>query len=303
MASEKIAVIGSSGFIGSSVSRYLMTAGKDVVPFVRNVKRLQSDINWKSDCHLACMLVAGGYDTIINCAGSPGVSHSYEEPFEDYLANVELLKNITDVFINSPDIDPPQLIHLSSAAVYGQPSTLPIPESEPCLPMSPYGVHKQMSELLCMRYHMLTKASTAILRAFSVYGPGQRKLLLWDAVNKFNSQQPVVFWGTGDEVRDFIHVDDLSRAIHCVLNARENIQFENFNCGSGVGTTIREIVQNISEAFEGRRYEFSGEGRQGNPTRWVADISKLQQLGFEATVNISEGVKDYVRSSLPLVRA
>src|SRR6185312_5873943 len=104
------------------------------------------------------------------------------------------------------------LVVPSSAAVYGAVRQIPINESGPRNPISPYGVHKKIAEDLCYSYARHFGARIALVRFFSVYGAGLRKQLLWDACNKL-----VVgdgrFGGHGNEVRDWLHIEDAARLL------------------------------------------------------------------------------------------
>ena len=96
--------------------------------------------------------------------------------------------------------------------MYGNADALPIAESTPINPISPYGVHKQIAEELIRSYAHHFSLSVAIVRFFSLYGPGLRKQLLWDACTKIEKGD-FDFYGTGHEVRDWLHVQDAARLL------------------------------------------------------------------------------------------
>ena len=140
-----------------------------------------------------------------------------------------------------------RVVLLSSAAVYGAARIVPTPETEPAAPSSPYGEHKRACEELCRASGLATIA----LRLFSVYGPGLRRQLLWDACCKAR-EGALEFAGTGDEERDWLHVDD---AVALVLVAAEHASpaMPIVNGGTGIGTRVRDVVTVIARESVHRR--------------------------------------------------
>ena len=94
---------------------------------------------------------------------------------------------------------------------------MPIKESSPIRPLSPYGFHKAMAEKLCEEYYTFFGIATCSLRIFSAFGPGLRKQLLWDIYNKSKSLNSIELFGTGNESCDYIYIDDIVRAIELVI--------------------------------------------------------------------------------------
>jgi UDP-glucose 4-epimerase len=171
---------------------------------------------------------------------------------------------------------------------------MPIPESAALEPVSPYGVFKLQAEMLCRDYSRLFGVSSVAVRPFSVYGPGLRKQLLWDACRKFASAKPL-FDGDGSEVRDWLHVEDLAALIAQVAG-RPQMGFSALNAGSGRGAAVRDIVAMVADNFASATPpRFSGSPRPGDPQAYVADIASARALGWSPSMNLAEGVSDYVR--------
>src|SRR5690606_30498045 len=162
----------------------------------------------------ALVTYANEPDVIIHCAGSGSVSFSMSHPYEDYMRTVSSTAAVLEyVRLYSPETS---VIYPSSAAVYGQVEYLPIKEHDPMCPVSPYGVHKRMAEELCHSYATNFQISVAIVRLFSIYGEGLKKQLLWDACCKAENKGSC-FSGTGQELRDWLHVDDAAHLVHALV--------------------------------------------------------------------------------------
>ncbi len=188
-----------------------------------------------------------------------------------------------------------KFINFSSAAVYGNPSKLPIAESFPAKPLSPYGFHKLQSEYLLTEYHKSLGLHTCSLRVFSAYGEGLKKQLFWDLYQKAQRNDTVELFGTGQESRDFIYIKDLIRAVDLLIH---HAPFEGdiFNVATGKETTIAEAARIFFSLYDpGKKFFFSGKAKIGDPNNWRADISALQSMGFQPTVTLEEGLNSYVK--------
>ena len=186
------------------------------------------------------------------------------------------------------------LLLFSSAAVYGNPEAMPVCESFLPQPLSSYGWHKLAGETLCREYATLFDVQTIALRVFSAYGPGLRRQVLWDICNKLIHADKITLHGTGEETRDFLHVDDLARAVVIVSTAGvENTHV--LNLASGASTGIHKLAALLRDKLApGAQIEFSGHCLPGYPSQWSADIAKVCALGFTPSVPIEEGIADYV---------
>jgi UDP-glucose 4-epimerase len=231
---------------------------------------------------------------IINAAGKASVAASFISPEEDYLAGPFLCFQILEAMRKySPGS---RMLFISSAAVYGQPAKLPIDESMPVSPLSPYGYHKKICEVLIEEYVHLYKLNAAIVRIFSAYGNGLRKQIIWDTCKKCRDGGAIILGGTGNESRDFIHMIDISRAL---MRIREKGCFTGtvYNLASGIETSIRTLTTLIMEKYgvDLNKLHFTGESRIGDPQNWWGDITRLKELKFELTVSLDKGIGEYVQ--------
>ena len=296
MIKKTVLITGAYGFIGRHVARGFINQGWHVSGIGRG-----DWVDWRayglSEWHRvdvgldSLMEYAGKPDVIVHCAGGASVGFSLEHPAVDFDLTVRTTSSVLEfIRLHSPST---RLVYPSSAAVYGQVRTLPITEETPLNPVSPYGLHKQMSEALCQLYAHQFGVSVTIVRLFSVYGAGLRKQLLWDACQKFEHGR-CDFFGTGEEVRDWLHVEDVAKLLFTAAqNASTRCPI--VNAGSGQGVPIKEILQHVCDQFGiGIKLQFSFKSKAGDPNAYVADISKAHAWNWEPNIHWREGVAEYV---------
>jgi len=296
-------VTGARGFLGRHVARHLSGEGWRVVgigygEWSADEAKTWGIADWRNaDVGLAELrelaAVAGRPDVIFHAAGSASVGFSLEHPFADFQRTVATTAAVLEAMRTTAPAA--VLIYPSSAAVYGVVKQVPIAESSPIAPVSPYGVHKAMAEELCMTQSRNFSLRCAIVRYFSVYGPGLRKQLLWDLAKKIDASPAAIeLHGTGDETRDFLHVDDAARIVTLVAKAPGNEPLV-INGGSGDAASVRDIANMlVAELGVKRDLCFSGTRRPGDPPHYRADTRQLVKLGFRPRWSLKAGVRDYV---------
>jgi UDP-glucose 4-epimerase len=293
---KTVLITGVAGFIGRYVARYFSKQGWKVigtdnsppenapVADLSTYQRLQLPSPEFSN-----ILQVHQPDALIHCAGRASVALSVSDPVADFYSNTIVTFNLLDALrLNTPHC---KFIFLSSAAVYGNPSKLPIDETYPVSPISPYGFHKLQSEQLCLEFSKIYDIPTASLRIFSAYAPGLRRQVLWDICSKALTQERVVLQGTGQESRDFIHALDIAKALMVVATSAQ-MKGEVYNLASGREATISELATLVLEGVEHQgELVFDGIVPQGNPLNWQADITKIESIGFMPSVQLEQGVK------------
>ncbi|MEZ0129524.1 NAD-dependent epimerase/dehydratase family protein, partial [Flavobacterium sp. LBUM151] len=187
-----------------------------------------------------------------------------------------------------------KFIYPSSPAVQGNLGHVQIEEDMVSVPVSPYGFHKKIAEEICLSYHNNFKIDIGIIRYFSIYGSGLQKQLLWDACKKINKSSEVVFFGTGNETRDWIHVSD---AASLLSHFAQNFSgYEVINGGSGIETPINEVIDVLIKYMEKDvKIEFNGIVKEGDPLHFWADLTKSNTLKWKPTIKLKDGIKDYVQ--------
>lgn len=288
----RILIIGSKGFIGSHCVDYFKSKGFSV---------WQADVNPSSEANFfkierqnsdfSSLFIEQQYDVCINASGSAHVGFSFNNPSKDFELNVINVQKILIALRNyNSDC---KFINFSSAAVYGNPQSLPISENSICKPLSPYGFHKLQSELLLTEYYNFFGLHTCSLRVFSAYGPRLKKQLFWDLFQKSITSDTIILFGTGYETRDFIYIDDLIQIIELVIEYSD-FQGAIYNVGSNIETTISDAAKIFLDAYRpDAKVVFNGEVKQGDPKNWLADIQSLKVKGFKPQFDLTLGLKKY----------
>ncbi len=289
---SKLLVLGSEGFIGKHIVKLALkrsyeVSGIDIIDRFPIGYRYEKLSLLGDD--LDKYLYHNKFDFVINCSGSGNVAFSIKHSLTDFDLNTRSVKFILEAIRRN--IPEAKYIHLSSAAVYGMPEILPVKETAKLKPISPYGYHKLMSEIICEEYNVLHGISISIVRPFSVYGPGLRKQLLWDIYQKGYFSSEVELWGSGEETRDYIFVEDLAKAILLVANTNQR-DLQLYNLANGVSVTIKIMAEKLFHALGwNRQLSFNGFTREGDPRFWQADINRLSALSYLPDVDLTKGLE------------
>ena len=295
---EAVLITGAAGFLGTwladAAHRHgLAVIGVDIVaprrPDIWSAFAMQSC----DHADYAALVGSTRLRTVFHLAGGASVPESVKNPAADFAGllpgTVELL-----VFLAHAQRDA-HLVLFSSAAVYGNPSHLPIAETAPIAPISPYGVHKAAAEFVVEHYARLFGLRASLLRLFSAYGEGQRKQIVWDLCQKGLVAQrdggAVPLHGTGDETRDFIHASDVASAALLVAQRPPESGTQVLNVACGAQISVRTLAEQVmAEVGCQADLEFNGVRRAGDPAHWQADTSRLRALGFGPSVAFGDGI-------------
>lgn len=286
----KLLIIGSKGFIGSHCETYFSQQHEvwtcDVVTDYITPNYFLIDA---TNANYDEVFQSQPFDFCINCSGAASVPDSIKNPQRDFMLNVtNVFKQLDAIRKHQPSC---KYLNFSSAAVYGNPRELPINESHPLQPISPYGNHKKMAEEVCADFYSNYQIASCSLRIFSAFGPGLKKQLFWDLYQKSKQTAAVSLFGTGNETRDFIYISDLVKAIECVIT-QGDFKSNIINVANGEEISIAKVAETFFKDTD-VVCNFEGEIRQGDPSHWVADISQLKSLGFKREVSFEEGIKKY----------
>ncbi len=279
----KILITGSRGFVGASFGTFAAAAGHEVLGISRSSqpepgwpgRHVQGDA---AQADLASIIRDFNPDLLLQAAGSASVGASIAEPVGDFRATAVTLINVLDGVRRSGR--EPLVVFPSSAAVYGNPASLPVGEDAPCAPISPYGFHKAACEIFACEYSHCFGLSTVVCRIFSLFGSRQRRLLAWEIYAQLaGKSESLELQGSGTETRDFLHMDDLSRAILALTPAVPRRACTILNVASGRETPILALAETMrAMVAPAKKISCRGIARPGDPHCWCADVRRLRSL-------------------------
>lgn len=292
-----IVITGVNGFIGSHMAEKCLKDGYTVIGIdigstsvIDKIKYYQ--LNLYEDSIDDILEIYHPY-ALIHCAGMADVNYSVQHSDSDFVSNVVIARKVIYSIKNvSRDT---MFIFLSSAGVYGNPIKNPISENHEKNPISPYALHKVLVEEICCFFVRQYDMDVRILRIFSAYGAGLKKQIFWDMGQKVKKYGRLELFGTGEETRDFIHIDDLVRVIQMIMEADRTDEIV-YNVANGIEISIRSVAEIFCEKSEIGKdlLSFNGCERQGNPINWCADIRRIKTLGYTPKIDISMGITEYV---------
>lgn len=297
---KSVLVTGGAGFIGSHLVANLVSAGAHVTvvdnfstgrlillqPVLPEIALVVGDV---ADGLRFGRVKLEEYEYVFHLAANPYIPPSVENPSMDFHANAfntfVLLESLRQT------AKAPRLVNVSSAAVYGNPVHLPIRETDPTVPISPYGVSKLAAERYVAVYSQLYGIRGTSLRLFSVYGPHQRKQVVYDLLCRLRANpRRLEALGDGSQARDFTYVRDVVQAI-LIAATKAPAQGEAYNVASGRTHTVADLVGFLSSLLNvAPEVVYSGRTRPGDAEKWVVDVTRMKQLGFEAYTPLEEGL-------------
>lgn len=299
VANKTVLVTGGAGFIGSHIADALCPAN-DVRVFdtFTNGDRancpdeatvIEGDIRDETALEAA----VDGVDVIFHEGAIVSVSQSVDDPTTSHAVNVDGTLTV----LEAARREDARVVFASSAAIYGMPTALPVTETAPKEPTSPYGLEKLSGDHYCRLYADLYGLPTVALRYFNVYGPRQSGGDYAGAITAFTRQAraggPLKVQGDGTQTRDFVNVADVVQAN--LLAATTDATGEAFNVGTGVATTVTDVAETVRDQIAPSADIEHVSPRQGDIRDSVADIEKARELlGYEPTVSIAEGLERYL---------
>ena len=304
----KILVTGGAGFIGSHIVDGYIQAGHDVCVVDNLSTGSRDNVNPKAlfyemdlrDPELIGVLDREAPDAVNHHAAQMSVKISVEDPLFDADVNIRGTLSLLEC-CRKTGIK--KLIYSSSGGtVYGEPTRLPLDESHPIGPISPYGASKLAGEYYFSVYSSSWGMRTVILRYANVYGPRQRPhgeagVVAIFCLDLLAGRAPVIHWD-GEQEKDYVYVGDCVRAnIAALSQDRSGV----YNIGAGVGTSVNELFRHISILMgaPGVRPRV-GPRRPGDVRRIFLDTARaLDGLGWAPSVSLEDGLRltaEYFRS-------
>jgi dTDP-glucose 4,6-dehydratase len=308
----RILVTGGAGFIGSNFVRKVLTdsypglEGAEVVVLdamtysgnLANLAPVADSPRYtfvKGDIRDAALLdsLYPGLDAVVHFAAESHVDRSVRDASIFVETNVLGTQQLLDAALRH---ELPRFVHVSTDEVYGSISEGSWPETWPLEPNSPYSASKAGSDLLARAYHRTHGLNISITRCSNNYGPYHfpEKVIPLFVTNLIDDQH-VPLYGEGNNVRDWLHVDDHCRGIAMVLTGGR--AGEVYNIGGGTELTNKELTEMLLEAT-GKDWSYVDrvDDRLGHDLRYSVDITKISnELGYAPQVPFAQGLADVVQ--------
>lgn len=293
MRNKNILITGGLGFIGSHIANELLDDNQVVIvdnlstgnlnninnPNHENLKIIKEDIR-----NVDLDEVTSDIDYIFHLAAMASVPLSIDRPVEctdiNLNATVNLLKSAVDNNVK-------KIVFSSSSSVYGENKNMPLKESEPVMPMSPYAASKASCELYLQSFYDSYGLNYTVLRYFNVFGPGQDKNSQYAAVipnfisAMLEGNQPEIY-GDGEQTRDFVFVKDIIKAN---INAAKSDYNGVINIASGKKLSINQLFDIVKRTLDSDLEPKYLPKRAGDIKHSLADTSKMEKINFEIDHN------------------
>jgi UDP-glucose 4-epimerase len=314
----KVVVTGAAGFIGSHLCERLLDEGYSVVGidcftdyYSPQRKRgnlaealesgrftlLDEDLN---ECELRGITEGAGH--VFHLAAQAGVRRSWGGEFSHYIdSNILATQRLLEALKgHGGDV---RVIHSSSSSVYGETKNLPMRETHPLCPISPYGATKLSAEHLCELYRVNFGVSYTALRYFTVYGPRQRPDMAFSRfITSAIRGEELEVYGDGKQTRDFTFVSDAVDANMLAMQYGGGERI--FNIGGGSRVSILYVLEVIEQGLGGRIDVRFSDRAKGDVTDTWADTSRAEsELGYRPRVSLDEGLgreiewyRDYLKA-------
>lgn len=301
---SKVLITGGAGFIGSHLVDRLLQKGFEVTVFdnlsTGKIKNIESHLH-NSAFHFAegdvraYSLLKQHVETVdcaIHLAAVASVPSSVKQPSLAHEVNATGTLNLLKACVESGI---KRILYMSSSAVYGEPSYLPIDEKHPTSPISPLAASKLAAEDYCKAFHESHALETVVFRLFNAYGSrqntGDEGAVVANFVERLRNGLPLIVYGNGTQTRDFVHVNDIVEAILLALENRD-ARLEIFNIGFGISTPINELARLLKIAAGSDLRIIFEDSRVGDIKRSHANIEKARKmLGYTPRIALQEGLK------------
>jgi UDP-glucose 4-epimerase len=296
---DPVLVAGGAGFIGTHLVDLLAQKAYPVTVFDRapvyqadfpaGIRYRQGDIGDRA----ALQKALRDTDVVFHLVSTTIPRTSNQDPVFDVQSN---LADTVRLLVAAVQSGVRKVVYISSGgAVYGLPRQLPIPEDHPQQPVSSYGIVKLAIERYLHLFYHLYQLEYAIIRPSNPYGPQQNPLgnvgVIAVFLGQIARQLPVSIWGSGEVMRDFLHVRDLAQAL--VKAGQHNAPHLICNIGAGRGVTLNQLVQHLAQVT-GRdipvRYENADDA---DPPAILLDITRARRLlDWSPSIPLENGLQE-----------
>jgi len=298
---KKVLVTGGAGFIGFHLTKKLSTLTDDLTIYddlssgkIENVKDVPAAKFVKGNIlDLKTLCSQPKTDLIYHLAAQVVVPYSMENPMIDFETNAKGTVSV----LEKARKDDAKLVFASSAAVYGNPTVFPTPETYGFHPFSCYGLSKVVGEEYCQMYQEQYGLDIAITRFANVYGLRCHGVIhdFLDKLTKNPNKLEII--GTGKQSRDFVHVSDVVDAL-VKVGAKESANGQVYNLGIGKTVTILELADMMLKilGLKGKtEVTTTGISWQGDVTKiWFDNSKAKKELNWSPKVTLEDAIKEVI---------
>jgi UDP-glucose 4-epimerase len=298
----RILVTGGLGFVGSTIVDQYLAAGHEVIVVdtihnaygeqlirqKKHVKCYQASI--VNQDHIRRIFKDVRPDIVNHQAAQSSVVVSANNPLLDAQVNIE---GLLTILMNCSSTGVQKIIFASSGTVYGTPERMPVDETFPLHPQSPYGITKTAGEWYIRYWQQTYGLPYTILRNSNIYGPRQNpggtSGVIATFARRFLEHQPITIHGSGEQQKDFVYVSDVARANLLALDRGSN---NVFCLATGTGTSINHIYQLLSEVV-GYQVEIIRTPAHGEdiPCAYFSPKKAEHLLQWKPLVSLEEGIR------------
>ena len=297
----KILVTGGAGFIGSSLSEYLLnktdarvvvvdnylTGRQQNLPISDRFRFIKADANQFDD--LASIFQTFGFDYVYHYAAVVGVKRTLDNPG----LVLEDLQGIRNVLTLCKNTGVKRVFYASSSEVYGEPVHLPQHEhTTPLNSRLPYAVVKNAGESFCRSYYQEYGLEYTIFRFFNTYGPKQSPdFVISKFIDAALENKPITIFGDGQQTRTFCYIDDhLEATVNCLLDNK--FVDDVVNIGNDYELSVLELANSIKKITNSKSEIIHLPAlEEGDMTRRQPDIEKMQCLLNRPFISLEDGLK------------
>lgn len=321
LAPSRILVTGAAGFIGMHQAKRLLEAGHRVLgvdnlspyysPALKRARLAELarypafefvEAGIEDAAAMAAMFTRFSPEYVVHLAAQAGVRHSLVAPFDYASANLTGFLSLIEAARHFPV---KHFLYASSSSVYGANAKVPFSETDPVdHPISLYAATKRANEMMAQTYAHLFHIPLTGLRFFTVYGPwGRPDMAPWGFTNAILMGTPIDVYDEATTMRDFTHVDDVTRAISALLplapeptQASANAPHRILNIGNSQPERLSDFIAAIENACGRKAIKNHCARPAGDVPATYADSARMAALtGFMPEIKIGDGMADFVR--------
>jgi UDP-glucose 4-epimerase len=294
---SKLMITGANGFLGRNATPFLKQMFDETVlidkpPFLwdQSVREGWSHNNQIHYCDITEDIPVlkehlKEVDVVVHMANRSRIDPSWNEYAEYYNVNITATHKF---FSLCQTMGVRKFVYISSSSVYGNNGTIKQREDSQLMPTNPYAVSKMSAEWALHVQSLVGDTELIIIRPFTMYGDfmdfGKNALVIPKFISAWETNQPLLLHGGGDQRRDFVHVSDVIKGLMIVLEYGEHGDV--FNLGSGQSVSIKQLADIISHR------QIVVPPRVGAVANTEADITRLAELGYKPNVKVLRWLTD-----------